>query len=94
MFLGLPEWAGQALVLAAITYGVTTTVMLRLIFSKAKRLEKMHESPDDWGFGSGGQNRRLDKIVVAVNDQTYYMKILAEKLTGETILPPIHKANG
>jgi len=82
--LGLPEWAAQALVLAAITFGVSSTIMAKTTLSKTKKLLDMHKKSPE----------RLDKIVLAVNDQTYYMKILAEKLTGEKILPPIHKANG
>jgi len=98
----IPAWVAQTLILAILAFGVTAMAFLRSISKKLslnsktnEKLLAMHLEPDEHGFGTGGQNGRLDKIVVAIKDQTYYLKIMAESMRGgETVLPPIHDPDG
>ena len=86
----LPEWAVGSIIIAFIGFGIGAMRMLNLILGISTETRDMHLDPDRYKFGTEGSNKRLDKISRAINDQTYYMKILAEKMVGQKILPPIH----
>jgi len=82
-------WVLGGAVAPLIGWGCWVTIILTRMARESAQLLRMHERPDDFGFGTARTNRIIEDNTRAMTALTHYIKWLAKDQTGDTPPPPL-----
>ena len=91
MDLNIFLWLVGIGVLPAVGFGVFMVNAVKEMKIDIKKLLEMHEHADQYGFGTVGLTKVMNRLADATEDMVHYSKWLAQHLTGEEPAPPVRK---
>ena len=83
------KWLGGVILVPLLAFCISVIWLLRDIKKASDQLLIMHQKPDDFGIGTAGLHACMDGMKNAVQDQTHYMKWMAQQMTGKKPPPPV-----
>ena len=81
-------WVWQMLLIPAVAFCIWLAITMLNLLRMVKTTLKMHNSPDEHGFGNTTTNLLLNKSIEATNRNTHYLKHAVEAMTGKPAPPP------